>query len=129
MHLAHDREFVPWMGRRGINAFSYIRHAQDTRLKIDEVAPMLAGRGIEAEYGGHVLQLLLPRDRFADASGVFSVRRGRAADGARQPVRVESGGARIGARGSARLRARQSGDGDAAHMGRGRAARGVVPMR
>ena len=64
-HLAHDREFIPWMGRRGINAFSYIRHAQDTRLKIDEVAPMLAERGIEAEYGGHVLQLLLPRDRFA----------------------------------------------------------------
>ena len=26
---------------------------------------MLAERGIEAEYGGHVLQLLLPRDRFA----------------------------------------------------------------
>src|SRR6185437_15607018 len=33
-HLAHDREFTAWMGRRGINAFSYIRHAQDTRLKI-----------------------------------------------------------------------------------------------
>ena len=64
-HLAHDREFTAWMGERGINAFSYIRHAQDTRLKIDETAPMLAGRGIEAEYGGHVLQLLLPRDRFA----------------------------------------------------------------
>ena len=80
MHLAHDREFVPWMARRGINAFEYIRHAQDTRLKIDEVAPMLAERGIEAEYGGHVLQLLLPRDRFSDASGVLSERRGRAAD-------------------------------------------------
>ena len=65
MHLGHDREFISWMGRRGINAFSYIRHAHDTRLKIDEVAPMLAERGIEAEYGGHVLQLLLPRDRFA----------------------------------------------------------------
>ena len=80
MHLAHDREFVPWMARRGINAFEYIRHAQDTRLKIDEVAPMLAERGIEAEYGGHVLQLLLPRDRFSRASGVLSERRGRAAD-------------------------------------------------
>ena len=63
-HLSHDREFVPWIGRRGINAFSYIRHAQDTRLKIEELVPMLAARGIEAEYGGHVLQLLLPRDRF-----------------------------------------------------------------
>ena len=65
MHLGHDREFIPWMAQSGINAFEYIRHAQDTRLKIDEVAPMLAERGIEAEYGGHVLQLLLPRDRFA----------------------------------------------------------------
>ncbi len=65
MHLGHDREFVPWMARRGINTFEYIRHARDTRLKIDEIAPMLAERGIEAEYGGHVLQLLLPRDRFS----------------------------------------------------------------
>ncbi len=64
-HLVHDREFIPWMGRRGINAFSYIRHTQDTRLKIDEVASMLAARGIETEYGGHVLPLLLPRERFA----------------------------------------------------------------
>ncbi len=65
MRLAEDSAFISWMGRRGINAFSYIRHAQDTRLKIDEVAPMLAERGIEAEYGGHVPQLLVPRDRFA----------------------------------------------------------------
>ena len=33
LHLRHDREFIPWMARRGINAFSYIRHAQDTRLQ------------------------------------------------------------------------------------------------
>jgi len=65
MHLEHDREFIPWMGRRGINAFSYIRHTQDTRLKIDKLAPMLSGHGIAAEYGGHVLQLLLPRELFA----------------------------------------------------------------
>jgi hypothetical protein len=71
MHLAHDREFVSWMAPRGINAFEYIRHAQDTRLKIDEVAPMLAERGIEAEYGGHVLQLLLPRDRFSEHPEYF----------------------------------------------------------
>jgi Domain of unknown function (DUF4838) len=71
MHFGHDREFVPWMGRRGINAFEYIRHAQDTRLKIDEVAPLLAERGIEAEYGGHVLQLLLPRDRFSSHPEYF----------------------------------------------------------
>jgi hypothetical protein len=64
LHLRHDRDFIPWMARRGINAFSYIRHAHDTRLKIDEIAPALHARGIDAEYGGHVLQLLLPRDRF-----------------------------------------------------------------
>ncbi|HZZ08195.1 MAG TPA: DUF4838 domain-containing protein [Candidatus Binataceae bacterium] len=71
MHLEHDREFVPWMARRGINAFSYIRHAQDTRLKIDELSPMLSGRGIGAEYGGHVLELLLPRELFASHPEYF----------------------------------------------------------
>jgi len=71
LHLRHDREFIPWMARRGINAFSYIRHAHDTRLKIDEVAPLLRERGIDAEYGGHVLQLLLPRDRFAEHPEYF----------------------------------------------------------
>src|SRR5271168_2357487 len=71
LHLRHDREFIPWMARRGINAFSYIRHAHDTRLKIDEIAPALRARGIDAEYGGHVLQLLLSRDRFADRPDFF----------------------------------------------------------
>jgi Domain of unknown function (DUF4838) len=71
LHLRHDREFIPWMARRGINAFSYIRHAHDTRLKIDEIAPMLTECGIAAEYGGHVLQVLLPRDRFASNPEFF----------------------------------------------------------
>jgi len=71
LHLRHDREFIPWMARRGINAFSYIRHAHDTRLKIDEVAPLLRERGIDAEYGGHVLPLLLPRERFDDRPDFF----------------------------------------------------------
>jgi len=71
LHLRHDREFIPWMARRGINAFSYIRHAHDTRLKIDEIAPLLRERGLDAEYGGHVLQLLLPRDRFAEHPEYF----------------------------------------------------------
>jgi hypothetical protein len=71
LHLRHDREFIPWMARRGINAFSYIRHAHDTRLKIDEVAPLLRERGIGVEYGGHVLQLLLPRERFAEHPEYF----------------------------------------------------------
>jgi hypothetical protein len=64
LHLEHDREFIPWMSARGINAFSYIRHESDSRLKIDELLPSLRERGITSEYGGHVLQLLLPRDRF-----------------------------------------------------------------
>jgi hypothetical protein len=71
LHLRHDREFIPWMARRGINAFSYIRHAHDTRLKIDEVAPLLREHGIGVEYGGHVLQLLLPRDRFTEHPEYF----------------------------------------------------------
>src|SRR5581483_8983573 len=71
LHLSHDREFIPWMARRGVNAFSYIRHAHDTRLRIDEIAPMLDAHGIAAEYGGHVLQILLPRDRFETDPSLF----------------------------------------------------------
>ncbi len=71
LHLRHDREFIPWMARRGINAFSYIRHAHDTRLKIDEIAPLLREQGISVEYGGHVLQQLLPRDRFDEHPEYF----------------------------------------------------------
>ncbi|MGH7863562.1 MAG: DUF4838 domain-containing protein, partial [Candidatus Binataceae bacterium] len=65
LHLRHDREFIPWMARRGANAFSFIRHAHDTRLRIDELASSHARYGIDAEYGGHVLQILMPRDEFA----------------------------------------------------------------
>ncbi len=64
LHLRFDREFIPWMGRRGINAFEYIRHASDTRLRIDEVVALYDAYGIASEYGGHVLQLLMPRERF-----------------------------------------------------------------
>jgi hypothetical protein len=71
LHLRHDREFVPWMARRGVNAFSYIRHAHDTRLRIEEVMPMLRAHGIASEYGGHVLQILLPRERFESDSSMF----------------------------------------------------------
>jgi hypothetical protein len=71
LHLRHDRQFIPWMARRGINAFSYIRHAHDTRLRIDEVAPLLREYGISVEYGGHVLQLLLPRERFSEHPEYF----------------------------------------------------------
>ena len=79
LHLRHDRKFIPWMARRGINAFSYIRHAHDTRFKIDEVSPLLREHGIDAEYGGHVLPLLLPRERFDDRPDFFPA----ADDGAR----------------------------------------------
>ena len=82
LHIRHDREFIPWMTRRGINAFSYIRHAHDTRLKIDEIAPILSERGIDAEYGGHVLQLLLPREQFEKNPDFFSA----GDDGERMPI-------------------------------------------
>jgi hypothetical protein len=64
LHLAHDAQFIPWMARHGINAFSYIRHAHDTRLRIDELTTALAENGIASEYGGHVIQTLLPRALF-----------------------------------------------------------------
>jgi len=77
-HLAHDRDFIPWMARNGINAFFYIRHAFDKQYRIDEIQGLLSERGIDVEYGGHVIQQLLPRERFAahpeyfpaDANGV-----------------------------------------------------------
>ena len=73
LHLGHDREFIPWMARHGINAFSYIRHATDSRLRIEEIAPLYRERGIEVEYGGHVLQLLLPRERFDSDPEYFPI--------------------------------------------------------
>jgi hypothetical protein len=64
MHLKFDREFVPWMARRGINAFQYVRHAHDSLLRIDQLTPLYKSYGVGAEYGGHVLQILLPREQF-----------------------------------------------------------------
>ena len=80
-HLAHDREFIPWMAARGINAFSWLRHERDTRLKIDELLPLMRARGVAPEYGGHVLQLLMPRGEFAAHPEFFPL----GADGARNP--------------------------------------------
>lgn len=80
-HLEHDREFVPWMAARGVNAFSWIRHERDSRLKIDELIPALHARGIAPEYGGHVLQLLMPRGEFTAHPEYFPL----GADGARNP--------------------------------------------
>ena len=65
LHLRHDREFIPWTARRGINSFSYIRHAHDTRLRIDELVPAFRAHGIAAEYGGHgCCTNLMPREMF-----------------------------------------------------------------
>ena len=129
LHLRHDREFIPWMARRGINAFSYIRHAHDTRLKIDEVAPLLREHGIGVEYGGHVLQLLLPRDRFAEHPEYFpagddGVRAARGNLCVSNPDAVA-----LVATGRAGLRSRSSRKRVAAHLGRRRMARRMVPMR
>ena len=79
LHLKFDREFIPWMARRGINAFEYIRHAHDTRLRIDELTPLYKSYGIGVEYGGHVLQILLPREKFESHPEYFPM----AADGIR----------------------------------------------
>jgi hypothetical protein len=71
LHIRHDREFIPWLARSGANAFSFIRHAHDTRLKIDEIQPLFEAYGISQEYGGHVLQILLPRERFQSDPAMF----------------------------------------------------------
>ncbi len=81
MHLGFDREFIPWMGRRGINRFEYIRHSPDARLRIDELVALYGAYGIESEYGGHVLQLLMPRESFESNPEYFPMD----AKGARNP--------------------------------------------
>lgn len=81
-HLAHDREFIPWMARSGLNAFFYIRHAIDTQYRIDGIQRLLGERGIDVEFGGHVIQQLLPRERFADHPQYFPA----GADGVRNQM-------------------------------------------
>jgi len=71
IHLDGDRRFLRWMAARGLNAFCFIRHTVDSRLKIDELLPLCRERGIGCEYGGHVLQLLLPRSYFDTNPGFF----------------------------------------------------------
>jgi Domain of unknown function (DUF4838) len=78
-HLAHDRLFIPWMTARGMNAFMFIRHPQDTRARVDELNPLLEKFQVDAEYGGHVVELLMPRGLFESHPQYFSV----GADGAR----------------------------------------------
>ena len=117
LHLKFDREFIPWMARRGINAFEYIRHAHDSRLRIDELTPLYKSYGIGSEYGGHVLQLLMPREKFEIASGIFPDRIRWHPDGARKSMRLESRCGANGVRGRAQLRSRVSGKRTAAYLG------------
>jgi hypothetical protein len=77
--LDDDRAFVDWMGKSGANAFFFIRHPFDTQLTIPELLPDFQRRGIDVEYGGHVVPLLLPRELFRDHPRYFP----QAADGHR----------------------------------------------
>ena len=68
---ADDRAFIDWMGKSGANVFFYIRHPFDTQLTIPELLPEFQRRGIEVEYGGHVIPLLLPRELYRDHPEYF----------------------------------------------------------
>lgn len=69
--LPEDRQLIDWMAKSGATTFFYIRHPFDTQLTIPELAEDFAQRGIEVEVGGHVLPLLLPRERFAGEPHLF----------------------------------------------------------
>ncbi len=73
--LPDDRHFIDWMGKSGANTFLFIRHPFDTQLTIPELLPTFAERGIDVEYGGHVIPLLLPREEFAIHPQYFPVNR------------------------------------------------------
>ncbi|SRR5579875_258036 len=78
-HLVHDRLFVPWMTARGMNAFLFIRHLQDMRVRVDELVPMLERFQVNAEYGGHIVPQLMPRALFDSHPEYFAA----GADGTR----------------------------------------------
>jgi hypothetical protein len=69
--LDDDRGFIDWMGKSGANAFLYIRHPFDTQLTIPELIPDFQRRGIDLEYGGHVIPLLLPRELYREHPDYF----------------------------------------------------------
>ena len=77
--LADDRAFIDWMGKSGANTFFFIRHPFDTQLTIPELLPDFQQRGIDVEYGGHVIPLLLPRALYGAHPEYFP----QAPDGAR----------------------------------------------
>jgi len=78
-HLTADYEFIDWMGKSGGNTYLFIRHPFDSQLTIPELLPECARRGIDVEYGGHVIPLLLPRELFATHPEFFP----QSADGVR----------------------------------------------
>jgi hypothetical protein len=69
--LGDDRAFIDWMGKSGANTFFFIRHPFDTQLTIPELVPEFEQRGIDLEYGGHVIPLLLPRELYRDHPEYF----------------------------------------------------------
>ncbi len=75
-----DRAFVDWMGKSGANAFFFIRHPFDTQLTIAPLLPEFQRRGIDVEYGGHVVPLLVPRQLFSDHPEYFPEVDGRRMD-------------------------------------------------
>jgi hypothetical protein len=77
--LPDDRTFIDWMGKSGGNTFFFIRHPFDTQLTIPELLPEFERRGIEVEYGGHIIPLLLPRELFREHPEYFPA----SADGSR----------------------------------------------
>lgn len=70
-HLKEDRALVDWMAKSGANTFFFIRHPFDTQLTIPELLPDFQRRGIDVEYGGHVIPLLLPRQVYRDHPEYF----------------------------------------------------------
>ncbi len=70
-HLEEDRPFVDWMAKSGANTFFFIRHPFDTQLAIPELLPEFQRRGIDVEYGGHVIPLLLPREHYREHPEYF----------------------------------------------------------
>ena len=79
--LPADIAFTDWMGKSGANAFLFIRHPFDTDLTIPALLPEFRKRGIDPEYGGHVLPVLLPREHFAQHQEWFPAdREGRRHD-------------------------------------------------
>ena len=77
--LPSDTAFIDWMAKTGATGFLFIRHANDDQWVIPALLPELSRRGLDVEWGGHVLPELLPRALFERHPDWFPV----GADGAR----------------------------------------------